>query len=41
MDNQIIRTAVHDAVIRAVTEISSDVKELVKAALDRETNETA
>ncbi len=41
MDNQIIRTAVHDAVIRAVTEISSDVKELVKAALDRETNEPA
>lgn len=41
MDNQIIRTAVHDAVIRAVTEISSDVKELLKAALDRETNETA
>ena len=41
MDNQLIRTAVHDTVIRAVTEISSDVRELVEAALSRETNETA
>ena len=41
MDNQIIKTAMHDACIRAVTEISADVKGLVQAALDRETNDTA
>lgn len=41
MDNQMIKTALHDACIRAVTEISEDVKGLVQEALDRETNETA
>ena len=41
MDNQLIKTAMHDACIRAVTEISADVKGLVQAALDRETNDTA
>lgn len=41
MDNQMIKTAMHDACIRAVTEISEDVKCLVQEALDRETNETA
>lgn len=37
----IFERAVHDAVIRAVTEISSDVKGLLREALDRETNQTA
>ncbi len=41
MDNQLIKDAIHEAVIRAVTEISVDVKELLQAALDRETNDTA
>lgn len=41
MDNQFIKDAIHEAVIRAVTEISVDVKELLQAALDRETNDTA
>lgn len=41
MDEQIFGSAVHDAVIRAVTEISADVKKLMKEALERETNETA
>ena len=41
MDNQMIKTAMHAACIRAVTEISEDVKGLVQEALDRETNETA
>ena len=27
MDNQLIKTAMHDACIRAVTEISADVKD--------------
>ena len=38
---QLIRTSIHDAVIRAVTEISADVKGLLEDALSRETNETA
>lgn len=41
MDNQLIKDAIHDAVIRAVTEISADVKTLVQDALAHETNETA
>ncbi len=41
MDNQLIKSAMHDACIRAVTEISADVKALVRKALDGETNETA
>jgi len=41
MDEQIFKDAVHDAVIRAVTEISADVKDLMAEALERETNETA
>ncbi len=41
MDNQMIKTAIHDTVIRAVTEISADAKALLQEALDRETNETA
>ena len=39
--NTIFEKAVHDAVIRAVTEVSGDVKGLLKEALDRETNHTA
>ena len=37
----LVKSAIHDAVIRAVTEISADVKGLLKDALARETNETA
>lgn len=40
-NEELIRAAVHDAVIRAVTEISADVKGLLEQALARETNETA
>ena len=40
-NEELIRKSVHDAVIRAVTEISADVKGLLQDALDRETNETA
>ena len=38
---ELIRASVHDAVIRAVTEISADAKGLLEDALARETNETA
>ena len=41
MNEQAIRAAMHDTVIRAVTEISADAKELLQQAHDRETNETA
>lgn len=41
MDQQLIKNAIHDASIRAVTEISSDVRQLLRQALDRESNETA
>ncbi len=41
MDEMIARQAVHDAVIRAVTEISEDVRGLLKAARAKETNATA
>lgn len=41
MDEQIFKTAVHDTVMRSVTEISADVKVLLTDALRRETNETA
>ena len=41
MDNQLIKNAMHDAIIRATTEISEDVKRLMQAALARETNDTA
>ncbi|MGI6076108.1 MAG: fumarate hydratase, partial [Pyramidobacter sp.] len=41
MNEQLFRTAVHDACMRAVTEISADVKELMQNALKRETNPTA
>ncbi len=41
MNEQIVKNAMHDAVIRAVTEISDDVKNLLSSALQRETNETA
>ena len=37
----LVKSAIHDAVICAVTEISADVKGLLKDALARETNETA
>ena len=37
----LVRSSVHDAVIRAVTEISADVKGLLEDALARETNDTA
>jgi len=40
-NEELIRQAMHDACIRAVTEISADVKELVQQALARETNQTA
>lgn len=40
-NEKLIRQAVHDTVIRAVTEISADVKGLLEDALLRETNETA
>lgn len=36
-----IAVAVHETVLRAVTEISQDVKTLLQSALARETNETA
>ena len=35
MDNQLIKNAMHDAIIRATTEISEDVKRLMQAALAR------
>jgi len=41
MDNAFIKGAMYDTVIRAVTEISEDVKLLMQDALNRETNETA
>ena len=41
MEKELMKEAMHDACIRAVTEISADGKALVQAALDRETNETA
>ncbi|MCQ4772001.1 hypothetical protein NE579_16440, partial [Intestinimonas massiliensis] len=40
-NEELIRACVHDAVIRAVTEISADAKGLLEDALARETNETA
>ena len=40
-NEELIRASVHDAVIRAVTEISADAKGLLEDALARETNETA
>ncbi len=41
MDEKIARQAVHDAIIRAVTEISEDVKGLLQEARAKETNPTA
>lgn len=41
MDENRVKEAMHDAVIRAVTEISGDVRGLLSSALARETNETA
>ena len=41
MNKEVSIQALHDACLRAVTEISADVKGLLQAALDRETNETA
>lgn len=41
MENQGKKEAVREAVLRAVTEISEDVKALLAEALDRETNATA
>lgn len=41
MNNQVTKAAIHDAIIRAVTEISPDVKNLLTEALACETNETA
>lgn len=41
MDKELVRTAIHDACIRAVTGISDDVRELLGQALERETNDTA
>lgn len=41
MEYQMIQREVHDTVIRAVTDISSDVKTLLSEALEHETNKTA
>ncbi len=41
MEKQLIKTAIYDTVLRAVTEISTDVKDLLLEAFDRETNSTA
>lgn len=41
MNEQFLRMVVHDTCIRAVTEISADVKKLMQKALSRETNHTA
>ncbi|MCC8059525.1 MAG: fumarate hydratase [Clostridiales bacterium] len=41
MDHQFVKNTIHDTCIRAVTEISVDVKSLLQEALARETNETA
>ena len=41
MNEQLIKQSIRDAVIRAVTEISVDVKDLLTEALAKETNETA
>ena len=40
-NEELIKNSVHDAVIRAVTEISVDVKGLLEDALARETTATA
>lgn len=41
MDKELVRAAIHDTCIRAVTGISADVRELLRQALERESNETA
>ena len=41
MNIEVSKAALHDACLRAVTEISADVKGLLQAVLDRETNDTA
>lgn len=41
MNEQLIKQEVHDAIIRAVTGISDDVRELLADALKKETNPTA
>ena len=41
MNEQLMRKEIHDACIRAVTEISEDAKALLQEALQRESNETA
>ena len=41
MNIEVSKEALHDAYLQAVTEISADVKGLLQAALDRETNDTA
>jgi len=41
MDNQLVKTAIHDACIRAVTEISDDARKMLEEALQKETNPTA
>ena len=41
MNKEVSIQALHDTCLRAVTEISADVRGLLQAALDRETNETA
>lgn len=41
MDKELVRAAIHDTCIRAVTEISADVRDLLGQALERESNETA
>lgn len=38
---ELIRQLVHEAVIRAVTEISADAKQLLEQALEKESNKTA
>lgn len=41
MDKELVRAAIHDTCVRAVTEISADVRDLLGQALERESNETA
>ncbi len=41
MDKELVRQAIHDACIRAVTEISDDARGMISEALAKETNETA
>lgn len=41
MDDRLIEKEVYDAVLRATTEVSDDVRELLRKTLEKESNETA